>query len=313
MSTPAAPAKGSVNLPGLGKVPKKWFLIVGGGAVVTIAYVLYKRKSTAATTTTATDTGTAALAGQPCTDPVTGESGIYDSTGACIVGSTAASQGGYYSGYGAQGVSGTTPPVPGTGGFTTNGQWSQQAQADLANTGIDAAALAAALGAYLTGGTLTTAQQSLVDSAIADEGYPPVSGASGYPPAMHTSATGGSGSVAGQPCTTASGAAGLTDASGVCQATSTGGGTGGTTAGAISNLRVTGYDHTGVSFAWNSAPGATQGYAWKLTGQGITRSGTTTATHVSVTGLTKAGVYNFGIQALPGGPGNNIHTPSLKG
>lgn len=87
-------------------------------------------------------------------------------------------------------------------------------------------------------------------------------------------------------------------------------------AGAISNLEVTGYNHTGVSFAWNAATGVTQGYAWKLTsvdGQGITISGNTNATHVSVNGLTKAGVYNFGIQGLPGGPGNNIHTPSMKG
>lgn len=91
------------------------------------------------------------------------------------------------------------------------------------------------------------------------------------------------------------------------------GGQGWTPAGAISNLRVTGYNRTGVSFAWNNATGATQGYRWVVSGNGITKSGNTTATHVSVNGLTKPGVYNFGIQALPGGPGNNIHTPPLKG
>ena len=89
-------------------------------------------------------------------------------------------------------------------------------------------------------------------------------------------------------------------------------------AGAISNLRVTGYNQTGVSFAWNRATNDTGGYAWALTsvdGQGISQSGNlpSGSTVHSVTGLDKAGVYNFGIQALPGGPGNNIHTPSLKG
>jgi hypothetical protein len=84
-------------------------------------------------------------------------------------------------------------------------------------------------------------------------------------------------------------------------------------AGAITNLRVTGFNNTGVSFAWDAATGTTGGYAWKLTGQGITMSGNTTATQVSVNGLDKPGVYNFGIQALPGGPGDNIQTPSVKG
>ena len=82
-------------------------------------------------------------------------------------------------------------------------------------------------------------------------------------------------------------------------------------AGAISNLRVTGYNKTGASFAWNPVSNATQGYAWNLTGP-TSQHGVTMMTHVSVNGL-KKGVYNFGVQALPGGPGNNIHTPEIKG
>ena len=85
-----------------------------------------------------------------------------------------------------------------------------------------------------------------------------------------------------------------------------------TPAGAITNLRVTGFNTTGVSFAWDAATGATRGYAWQVTGQGITMSGNTNAIQVSVNRLTKPGVYNFGIQGLPGGPGDNISTPTLK-
>ena len=121
---------------------------------------------------------------------MTGESGVYDDTGTCVVGSTSASQGGYYSGYGALGVSGTTPPVAGTGGFTTNGQWSQQAIVDMQalGTSVDVGTLSAALGAYITGRVVTAAQQSLIDQAIAIEGYPPVAGPNGYPPAMNVQA-----------------------------------------------------------------------------------------------------------------------------
>jgi len=60
--------------------------------------------------------------------------------------------------------------VPGTGGFTTNGQWAQQAETDLGGIGISQTALAAALGHYLTGQPLAAGEQSLVDQAIAEEG-----------------------------------------------------------------------------------------------------------------------------------------------
>ena len=125
-------------------------------------------------------------------------------------------------------------------------------------------------------------------------------------------AGGGSGTVGGSTGTSTVPPAGTSPPS-ITPPGTNGGGKGWTPAGPISNLRVTGYSRTGVSFAWNPASGATQGYAWGVSGQGITKKGNTSATHVSVTGLTKPGVYNFGIQALPGGPGNNIHTPPLKG
>jgi hypothetical protein len=56
---------------------------------------------------------------------------------------------------------------------------------------------------------------------------------------------------------------------------------------------------------WNKASGATGGYSWQLTGP-ESKSGKTSGTVVTVHGL-KKGAYNFGIQALPGGQGDNGH------
>ena len=223
--------KGDIKLPGLGPVPKKWFLIVGGGSVVVIGYVMYKKRKsggTAAAASTA-DTGTSAVAGQPCVDE-NGNPGVYDDTGTCQVDTSAL--GGYYAGTGAEGVSGVTAPVPGTGGFTTNGQWTQQAEADMAATGVDPGTLSAALGAYINGQPATPAQVSLIDQAIAEEGYPPVAGASGYPPA-----------VKDQPATTGTGTTGST----------------GTTLAAPHGLAASDVSSTGYTLHWSAVTGA-KGY-----------------------------------------------------
>jgi Fibronectin type III domain len=91
--------------------------------------------------------------------------------------------------------------------------------------------------------------------------------------------------------------------------TSTGGTTTATkTAGAISNLSAT-TTTTTAKVSWNPAANASQGYSWRveqLNGGGI-KTGTTKATSVTVSGLHPGWTYNFGIQGLPGGPGNNIH------
>jgi hypothetical protein len=91
-----------------------------------------------------------------------------------------------------------------------------------------------------------------------------------------------------------------------------GGSPGGTTpahAGAISNLRISGVTSSGFKATWNPVSNATQGYSWGVTQMnGVkVKSGTTKATSVSVSGLHTKYEYNFGIQALPGGPGNNEH------
>lgn len=93
--------------------------------------------------------------------------------------------GGY--GYGGGGTGTGT----GTGTPATNAQWAAAAEAQLEASGYNPTTVAAALGKYLTGGTVTLDQQTIVQAAIAVENYPPVPGSNGYPPAMHVA--GGSG------------------------------------------------------------------------------------------------------------------------
>lgn len=81
------------------------------------------------------------------------------------------------------------------------------------------------------------------------------------------------------------------------------------TAGAISNLQASSVGTTTATIKWNAASNATQGYAYRVTEMNgtLVKSGNTSATSVSLSGLHKGWTYNFGIQGLPGGPGNNIH------
>jgi hypothetical protein len=218
---------------------------------------------------------------------------------------------GYGSSTGLVGSSGTTQIS--SGGYASNAAWAQAVTAGLTNLGYTSTDISAALGLYLGGLPLTNlpdgqSAASIVEAALAEYGPPPVGS---YTPVMPGSGSTGSGS-------TGSGTSDGNPPTPTPTPTPTPAPAPKKYAGAISNLRVTGYNHTGVSFAWNRAPNDTGGYAWKLTsvdGQGITKSGNlpSGSTVHSVTGLNKPGVYNFGIQALPGGPGNNIHTPSLKG
>lgn len=189
-----------VKLPGVGPVSKKWFVIVGGASVLTVGYVVLRKKKTAAAaataSTTATDTtgtidpatGDIAGSAQDQADLATLQSGGYGS-GMYGGGSTLGNYGGYLA------ASPAGAAIPGSGGFATNGEWAQQAESDLANP----PGLSNALGQYLTARTLNASDQGLVDQAIAEEGYPPVAGPTGYPPSMHTSPTGGGGGTTPTP------------------------------------------------------------------------------------------------------------------
>jgi Fibronectin type III domain len=202
---------------------------------------------------------------------------------------------GYY-GYGVSGGAGGGVIAPAA---TTNAMWSQAAVTQLTNQGYTGSTVQAALGVYLTGGTLTADQETIVQAAIAVEGYPPQPGPNGYPPAMNTAGTTGGGTGGGTTSST----------------TTTGTTAGAPAAGAISNLQQVGATKNSITVSWNPTTGVTgqtQTYAWaidSLSGwptQSIGK-GTTQDTALDITGLQPNTTYNFGIQALPGGPGNNIH------
>jgi hypothetical protein len=182
-----------VHLPIFGNVPRGGVI---AGAVVGIggiAYFYIKHKAASSNTTTASNTASGFgygynASGYGYNNPAFNEPYIGGEYG----------YGGAY-GYGiGEGYGVGTPYAP-TQVATTNAAWAQAAENYLTTTGgYDPGTVAAALGLYITGtGTLTTAQQSVVEAAIAFEGYPPDPGPNGYPPAMHTSAPGGQGGGGG--------------------------------------------------------------------------------------------------------------------
>jgi hypothetical protein len=306
-----------VKLPGVGGVSKKALVIGGVASAAVIGLVLLRKRSaasapaaTAGTDPNAIDPATGLTYAEEAAGASTSDylsPGLQDTTGGPTYGAT-----GYYDPNTGQWVYGNT----GTGqaAAVTNQQWAQNAISYLGqNGGVDTGALAQALGAYLNGQAVTSAQESLIDQAIAVEGYPPVSGANGYPPGIRTSDTGsGAGGTAGS-------GGGVTGSGGSTEPPGTGAGTGTTgtssggspkAAGAISNLRATKVTKSGFTVQWNKATGATQGYeiiVSQLNGAIVKRVPRQTGTSLAVANLHPGWTYNVGVQALPGGPGNNIH------
>jgi LysM repeat protein len=183
------------NLPAVGKVPRKGLVI---GMLVAAAggvYIWWRHKeSAAATASSATPAAYAygygsygyGAQGQLTPEELASEEGLEPY-----------GYGGVY-GYGAGGAGvGVGSPYPVTAPVvpvTTNAEWAQAAETELGNSGYDSTTSAAALGKYITGGAVTADQQSIIQSAIAFEGYPPQPGANNYPPNINTGpATGQSG------------------------------------------------------------------------------------------------------------------------
>lgn len=152
---------GTVDLPTVGPVSKRG-LVLGGGAAAAVVGFLWWRRHTAPPPVT--DAGDQADATDLGTD-----------TG--VFGPSAGPAGG----------GGAASDLPAGSGYVTNAQWTQEAENALSGT-VDAAALSAALGTYITGGTVTAGSptESLIDQAISVAGYPPVDGLGGYPPAIRT-------------------------------------------------------------------------------------------------------------------------------
>jgi hypothetical protein len=190
---PAPHVKGTLNIPGVGKLPT-WAVL--GGVGIVIVLIIRNRKSS----------GAAAAAGT-ATDPA-GNTGVIDPATGYVYGSpqdTAALQ--TSAAAGTADTSGTTAgtvsgQVSNGPPFTTNAAWSQYAVSVLEGNGYDPGTLTAELGAYLDGQPVTAAQETDINAAVAVAGYPPVAGPNGMPPAINVSGSksgGGSGSSSGSP------------------------------------------------------------------------------------------------------------------
>jgi hypothetical protein len=161
--------------------------LVGGGGLL----LMHERSKNAAASAPATDSsGTAYAYGYGSAAASAYGYGAYGTAGFESepgLASTYYGYGPYAYGYGASGVGVGTSTPPTSAPAATNAQWAAAAQQSLVNEGFSSVTVAEALGEYITGGTLTSAQEQIVQAAIAAENYPPVAGASGYPPAMHAS------------------------------------------------------------------------------------------------------------------------------
>lgn len=172
--------EGTVHTP-MGNVGKKQLVIGGGLAVLVGLYVYRKRQAAAATSSQTAGSGAPPSA---ATDPATGYPyGTPEDTAALQAAATA-SYGGYAGAAGGSSGSSLSTPPSSTPGFATNAAWAQAAEQFLSQTGGDPTAISAALGKYLTGQQVSDAQASIIQSAIAFEGYPPVSGTDSYPPSI---------------------------------------------------------------------------------------------------------------------------------
>lgn len=298
-----------VHVPGLGSVEKKYVIggVLVGGGVALIFYVRHKKSAAAADTTTAMVTDPA---GNQCT-ALSPTSGYCPGTPEDMAYSSSSLSGGYDGnfGYPASGIGGggspggssssVTDPAgnvcsavnPATGycpgssqdlaaqggsGSTTNTEhnsdWVNEALGVLPG---DFNSNQTALSAVLAGLVVSTAQKNVFLEAVALVGQPP----QGYPTPIKTSDT------SAHPGTNP----------------------GSTMAGPISNLQPSQITTTSVTMHWNPAPNAKQGYHWhlvQLNGGGI-KDGNTNGTSVTITGLHPGWHYNFSVQGLPGGPGNN--------
>ena len=195
---------------------------------------------------------------------------------------------------------------------------SQNSTADQQQLAAEEAALANAAGSAATTGNNSAGTYGSGYGAYSGNGYsggssgvlstspaastttPVTTGSSSPAASTTTPVTTGSSSPAPTAGTTASTPAPVTTAPAPAKVS----------AGPISNLQASGVTSSGATVRWNPDSGNTQGYAWACTptsGKGASKKGNTSGTSVTVSGLASKTTYNFGVQGLPGGAGNNIH------
>jgi hypothetical protein len=165
---------GTMNVPGFGATKKTTVYVAGGIGAVIIGVVWYRSRNSSSTDSGATTDATSI-------DPATGYAyGSPDDAAALAANAGYQTPGGYGGGF-----SDLAPSPQQPQGFTSNQAWKQAADDYLINTvNLDALQVSDALGRYLVGDTATPAQRGIIQQAIASEGYPPVPGPNGYPPAI---------------------------------------------------------------------------------------------------------------------------------
>jgi hypothetical protein len=182
----------TVKVPLLGQQNKGTVIGVTIGGVTVTAYLIWRKQKKNAALQAAT-----AQAAQQASGYGYGTASAAYGYGNGYYGYGGGSSGSFPAGYYGYGV-----PLPPTGPLpvanTTNAQWAQAAITQLENDGYDPQSVAAALGAYELGQPVTANQQSIIQAAIAVEGYPPVAGANGHPPAINVQGTTGGGTGGGQ-------------------------------------------------------------------------------------------------------------------
>jgi len=174
--------EGTIKTP-FGVVQKKTALALGGVGLALGGIVYWREKKLGGlASSTATTTGEI--------DPATGfVYGTPEDLAALAAQGTDLGGGGNIA---TPGGSGNIPPgVSGPTGYTTNGAWVQAVEKYMMDNNLveDLTQLSAALGKYITGAYIDPkdlATTSLVQQAIAVEGYPPVAGNNGYPPSINT-------------------------------------------------------------------------------------------------------------------------------
>jgi hypothetical protein len=149
--------KGQVDVPVVGSVDKRVLIGIGGVAAVFVGWRWYSSRNAAAY-----DPAAAAV------DPGMEDPGVLPSVSGAVSGSNS---------YGLPDGSTTTGGGTDSYGFTgtTNTQWTQYAANQLSQAGDtwSYGTVVTALGQFIANKPLTTAQQQIVQSAIAVAGYPP--------------------------------------------------------------------------------------------------------------------------------------------
>lgn len=162
---------GTIKTP-LGPVQKKTALLLGGGVIVIGVIIWYRQKQLGDTEVTLPE-------GE--INPATGYAYGSAEDAAALAALT---------GY----VSPPATPAPGGSGgypsnlgFASNGQWVQAVVEYMVGNDLieEPSQLSSALGKYITGAYVTDVDVSLIQQAIASQGFPPVASPNGYPPSLN--------------------------------------------------------------------------------------------------------------------------------